>query len=196
MADNWCSLIFGTAPVLPSWVCSWVFWKSKYGWKPRLLTDQRYRSTYRGIPRNRAVKKPRKLLTVALRIRGLRGKPCTVPIKIRGPLDPTKPIRRYLNPLWWTRLEPWSNTSTNKEPNWKKWSVRSLGENGILRAIIPNHRFWSEATRFWIKVTLHPSSILPPQTLLYYNTLKDIFTFTPRPFDYSNKMATVIGDSM
>ena len=51
------------------------------------------------IVQNRAVKKPRKLLTVALRIRGLRGKPCTVPIRIRGPLDPTKPIRTYLNPL-------------------------------------------------------------------------------------------------
>ena len=92
--------------------------------RPRCVAKNRFESVE--IVQNRAVKKPRKLLTVALRIRGLRGKPCTVPIRIRGPLDPIKPIRRYLNPLWWTRLEPWSQTSTNKEPNWKKWSVRSL----------------------------------------------------------------------
>ena len=92
--------------------------------RPRFVAKNRFESVE--IVQNRAVKKPWKLLTVALRIRGLRGKPCTVPIRIRGPLDPTKPIRRYLNPLWWTRLEPWSQTSTNKEPNWKKWSVRSL----------------------------------------------------------------------
>ena len=104
--------------------------------RPRCVAKNRFESVE--IMQNRAVKKPRKLLTLALRIRGLRGKPCTVPKRIRRPLDPTKPIRRYLNPLWWIRLEPWSQTSTNKEPNWKKWSVRSLA-----------YLFWYDNHKGW-----------------------------------------------
>ena len=88
--------------------------------RPPCVAKNRFESVK--IVQNRAVKKPRKLLTVALRIRGLRGNPCTVPIRIRGPLiRPNRSVDiwiRYGEPGWnrEVKLPPIKNRTEKSGP--------------------------------------------------------------------------------